>query len=393
MPFERLFETDGYGLLACDGHVGFTYGTAVAADHFQSLTETHFVGAVERDVGIGKVHIFHFTQVAHPFFRDVAVPEHCAQDTAGRCRVAIRILSAAGGDIECLREVALAVKQADKDVGAVDHGVDVERHEYAVRAADIRAPFLFAFEPGAFPVAGILLVPGDDVFHAPVIAALFGDGFQGFLDDESDVVRDERKRIHRCHVNSAVPAVAVVHDVSHAVAELRGRVGHARGHEPRKIGFDLEVEVVGMGVVDPVPRFGRADAVEDVVACGLVGVPQYVAGIGEGCGERIHRGVDAQAVENFDERQIHVYVVVESRGVFIPPFDVVFRPRDRGVFLDHRAVEFEFRRAAVGASDSLAGPAALDFVEQPFFGEGDLFRELAGRRAGIARDDGRGRAE
>lgn len=74
-----------------------------------------------------------------------------------------------------------------------------------------------------------------------------------------------------------------------------------------------------MGVVDPVPRLGRPDAVEDVVACGLVGVPQYVAGIGEGCGERIHWGVDAQAVENFDERQIHVYVVVESRGVFIPP--------------------------------------------------------------------------
>ena len=302
MPFERLFETDGYGLLACYGNIGFTYGTAVAADYFQCLVEAHLVGAVERDVGIGELHIFHFAQVAHPFFGDFAVPEHCAQDTAGRCRVAIRVLSATGGDVERLREIALAVKQADEDVGAVGHGVDVERHEYPVGAADIRTPFLFAFEPRAFPVAGILLVPGDDVFHAPVIAALFGDGFQGFLDDEPDVVRDERKRIHRCHVNSAVPAVAVVHDVSRAVAELRGRVGHARGHEPREIGFDLEVEVVGMGVVEPVPRLGRADAVEDVVACGLVGMPQDVAGIGEGCGERIHRGVDAQAVEDLDER-------------------------------------------------------------------------------------------
>ena len=63
----------------------------------------------------------------------------------------------------------------------------------------------------------------------------------------------------------------------------------------------------------------------------------------------------------------------------------MFRPRDGGVFLDHRAVEFELGRAAVGASDSLAGPAALDFVEQPFFGDGDLCRKWLCRRCGIAR--------
>ena len=37
----------------------------------------------------------------------------------------------------------------------------------------------------------------------------------------------------------------------------------------------------------------------------------------------------------------------------------MFRPRDGGVFLDHRAVEFELGRAAVGASDSLAGQPPL----------------------------------
>ena len=39
MPFERLFETDGYGLPACYGNIGFTYGTAVAADYFQCPQE------------------------------------------------------------------------------------------------------------------------------------------------------------------------------------------------------------------------------------------------------------------------------------------------------------------------------------------------------------------
>ena len=82
--------------------------------------------------------------------------------------------------------------------------------------------------------------------------ALLRDQLDRALDDALDVVLDERQRVHGGDEHSAVPAVAMVHDVPDPVADLGRRIDHARRHESGEVGFDLEIDVVGGGIVEPV---------------------------------------------------------------------------------------------------------------------------------------------
>ena len=111
-------------------------------------------------------------------------------------------------------------------------------------------------------------------------------------------------------VDASVIAVPVVHDVSDLIAHADCRIDHARGHQPGEVGFDLKVDVVCMEIILPVARFRRLDAVEQVVAGCLVGMPQRISCMREGVCEGVHRGIQSQAVENLHEGGIHVYVVI-----------------------------------------------------------------------------------
>ena len=223
-----------------------------------------------------------------------------------------------------------------------------------------------------------------------MIGTLGRNRFQGFGDDIFDVVRDERQRIHGRHVDAAVPAVAVGHDVADAVAHFGGRIGHTGRHESREVGFDLEIEVVGVRIILPVPAFGCFHSVENIVTRRLIGMPQLVGGIGEGTGHRVDGHVESVLVVNLDEGQIHVDVVVQAGLVVVPPFDIVVGPRDLVLVGNDRPVVLEFGRTPVGAAESLSGPTALDLVQQHFSGQ----RYGIGRRAaatGRQQHDGRQR--
>ena len=318
----------------------------------------------------GEIHIFHLAQVFHPVFGDVAVSDHRAQDARRRCRVAVRVLAAAGGDIHRFEEVFFPVQQSDYDIGAVDDGIDVERAEYAAGTAHVLVPLPGGFEPGLLPVVGVLLVPADHVVDALVEFALLGNRFQRLGHHELHIVRDKSQRIHRPDINPAVPTVAVAHDMSYLIRNFGCAVGHSRIHQSCEIGFDLEVEVVCMGVVEPVSRLGGHNPVQDVIAGRLVCVPQAVFGRCESHRDGIHRGIEAETVEYLHERQVHIHIVVQTRGSFVPPFDITVRPRDRGVIRNHAALEVEFGGPSVGTSDGLAGPASLDFIEKHLFRHG-----------------------
>ena len=89
-----------------------------------------------------------------PNFGDAVIAEHHAEDTGGARGVAVRVLAGPRGDLQRLREVSLAVEQAERDVRAVQPRVDVERVERAVGARIVVVPLLLDEPPGRRPVLG-----------------------------------------------------------------------------------------------------------------------------------------------------------------------------------------------------------------------------------------------
>ena len=285
-------------------------------------------------------------------------------------------MPAAGGDINRLAEVTLAVKQTDQDIGAVDHGIDVEGRINPAGTADIEAIFLIRQRPGNLPIVRILVVPTDNVRHALVVAALGRNGLEGLGADGLDIVADESEGIHVGHIDTTVPAVTIIHDMADLVGEIGGFIGHAGRHDARIIGFNLEVDVISMGIVFPMPGLRRHDAVQDVVARGLVGMPERISRMRKSIGKRLDRSIQPLLVEDIYERQVHVDIVIQTRGVVIIPLDSVLVPLDRDVVVDRGGI-LEFGRSAVSAADDLAGPCSLDLVHQDIFGKSDRFRVLA----------------
>ena len=248
---------------------------------------------------------------------------------------------------------------------------------HSVGAAYVERPVLLAERPADLPVVGIHLVPAYHVAHALVVLALLGDALQRLADDEVDVVADEGEGVHGGHIHASVPAVAVVHHVADVIAEMACGIGHSGRHDACVVGFDLEIYVIGVGIVLPVADLGSCHSLPDVVARLLVGVPEHVSGLGERFLERAYRGVQTFLLEHVHEGQVHVDVVIQAGGVVEVPFDVAVRPFYRDVVVDHGSGIPEFRGASVGAAYGLSGPGALDLVHQDFLAHCHFGRDAA----------------
>ena len=127
---------------------------------------------VEREVRVGELLVGQRRNAALPLLRNGVVAEHHAQDAAGAGGVAVGILAGARRDLQRLAEIAPAVEQAQRDVGAVQLGVDVERLEGAARAGVAFVPLLLKQVPHLLPVLRILLVPGEQVGDQDGVGAL-----------------------------------------------------------------------------------------------------------------------------------------------------------------------------------------------------------------------------
>ena len=190
------------------------------------------------------------------------------------------------------------------------------------------------------------------------------DGFQGLGDDGGDIIADISQAIHCADEDSAVPAVAIVHDMADAVAQLRRAVHAAGAEHADEVGLDLEVDVVGVGVEFPVSAFRSATSVEDVVAGRLICVPQLVIGISECLGIFLHGGVQTVFKHGFHEGEVHVDVVVQAGILDVGVVDIVVVPGNGDILVDDAALVLELRGASVGAADGLAVPAAADLVHE-----------------------------
>ena len=87
--WEGFLVADCHRSLIMDGNIILAHLSTVFLYHLESLVERHLISLVERYVRVFERSVFHLAEVRHPLLRDVAVAEHCAEDTGGRRRVAV----------------------------------------------------------------------------------------------------------------------------------------------------------------------------------------------------------------------------------------------------------------------------------------------------------------
>ena len=173
----------------------------------------------------------------------------------------------------------------------------------------------------------------EHVADAAVEGALLWNRSESGLNYIARIVEIEGAAVKACHEGTAVESVARVHYVAYLVGDAQSLGHHCGGHQADEVGLDLEIKVVGMGVIEPVARLGGHDAVADVVAAGLVGVGQMVVGEGKCLGKLLLRAVESETLEGLHESAVVVDVVEEAGLLFPPVFHIVLRPRDRLIVL------------------------------------------------------------
>ena len=157
------------------------------------------------------------------------------------------------------------------------------------------------------------------------------------------------------------------------VGEYEGFGRPAGIEHPYEIRLDLEVYVVCMGIVFPESRCGRINAVEYVVTCHLVGVPQHESGIREGIGIGLCRAVKAVFHHGLQEGDVHVNVIIQAGNAGECLKDIVLVPGNSLVVGDGFSKIVEFRRTSICAANGLPVPAAADLVAEDIVGNRDLF--------------------
>ncbi len=86
-------------------------------------------------------------------------------------------------------------------------------------------------------------------------------------------------------------------------------------------------------------------------------MPEWITGIGKSQRMQSIAGIKPVLLIDLYKCQVHVYIVIQSEGIVIPPFHLVFIPWYGHVIAYHGSVPMELGRPAVGAAYDLSGPA------------------------------------
>ncbi len=312
----------------------------------------------ERIVRVGELLVSDSGDTAFPLFGNRLVAEHHTEHARGAGRIAVGVLAGARGDFQRLAEIAFAIEQAQRDVGAVEFGVDVEGLQRAIRARFAFVVLVFDQLPGLSPIAGILFGPGEQVRDQQAVRTLGGNCLEARFHHFARIAFEECRRVHAGNEHAAVKTVAVVHDAARVIGDAVGGARHAGSHQADEVGFDLEIDVVGVRVV-----FGRAgeragNAALKRAPRGQVGVPETVLGIAKRHAKIVGSGVEPFIVEHLGQRHVDVEIVLAERVRH-----AVRGPLGQFAF-EYLRLRAEFGRCAVAHANHLAGPSALDLVAQ-----------------------------
>ena len=211
--------------------------------------------------------------------------------------------------------------------------------------------------------------------------ALSGDCLQRLGNNKFHIVADIGNGVHCTDVDTAVPSVAVVHNVPHPIRDFRGGIGHSRRHYSRIVSLYLIVNIIGVGIVAPMARHRRTYATQNIVTCSLIGVPQIVACMSKSRGKRVGGRVEPQTVEHPHKGKIHINIVVE-RGHTLHIFSNVvgLAPRNLAAIGNHARTVLKLCGAAVGATEHLSRPCAFYLVHESSAAHCHARGEFASRR-------------
>ena len=207
-------------------------------------------------------------------------------------------------------------------------------------------------------------MPQTDVIDALPEGAFRGDWLKSHIHYLCRVILNESGAVKACNVGSAVESVSAVHDVAHPVCYVKGLGKHAGSHEAHEVGLNLEIKVVGVGVVEPVAAFRGHDALADVVPSGLVGMGKVIWRVGKAQREVFGRCPQSQLLEGLRKGEVVVNVVKQAWFTVPPVLDVAFSPANGDFLRNYGSAELEFRGGTVNHPYCLSCPAALDLVHE-----------------------------
>ena len=142
MTGKTLLETYSLRLLQLNGHFVISNLSTASLDDLESLVERVLGGLVDGDVSVSEIPVLNLIYRLFPVIRNATETDDGSKDTGGGRRIAVRVRTATGGDVDCLPEIHITVEKADQDVCAVENRVDVEGVKDPVRACRSRTPCL-----------------------------------------------------------------------------------------------------------------------------------------------------------------------------------------------------------------------------------------------------------
>ena len=152
--------------------------------------------------------------------------------------------------------------------------------------------------------------------------------------------------------------------MTYSIADGRSRVRHSRRHKARVVSLYLVVDTVGMRIVLPIARGRWHKAVLNVVTPCLVSVPERIASVCKGCGKGICRRIQPQTVKDIEEGKIHINIVEEAGRPVEKMLQMMLWVFNSSTFRNRHTPIAEFSRSAIGASYCLAGPSALNLIQE-----------------------------
>ena len=98
-------------------------------------------------------------------------------------------------------------------------------------------------------------MPTDNVAHAFMELTFSRYRLQCFRNNEIHVIAHISQGIHGRYIYTTIPTVATSHDVPSTVADIDCTIHHTRCYNTGKIGFNLEIQAIGMRIVFPITTF------------------------------------------------------------------------------------------------------------------------------------------
>ena len=279
MIFKRVFESHLLWFLYWNRDTAVAYQATPPAYHLQSVLIRHFVSFIKRNRSVRKIEVLNIIKTLHPIIRNRVVAVNSSQYAHGRSRVTVGIIASSRRDLNSLRKIPVSVEQSEHHPGSIDFCIDIKWGHHSSGTEVGGCPFAAYPIPTKLPVFRIFCMQCNNVIDYLMEIALLRYDVYSSLYYCLDIIFYESERVHGGDKNTSIPTVTIVHYVANFVANLYRRINHAGGHHAGKICLNLKIDIICGRVIQPMTRFWRSQAVENIVSRNLIREPKAVFSI------------------------------------------------------------------------------------------------------------------